>query len=690
MRFKSIFLLIILSFTWIQASENIRLNQVGYYSDAPKYAIAVNCNSDEFSILSADTEELIYTGTVEPSKTWEFSGEQVRLIDFTAVREPGKYVIGVEDLGTSYPFEISDYVHQELARSAIKSYYFTRASTPILEEYGGQWKRPAGHPDTLVYVHPSAATDMRPVNTIISAPKGWYDAGDYNKYIVNSGISTYTILALYEHFSEYFQDFKTNIPESSNTVPDLLDEALWNIRWMLAMQDTSDGGVYHKLTTANFSGAVMPHRTTSKRYVVQKSTPATLNFAAVMAQASRIFRNFNDTFPEFSDSLLNAAVDAWQWARQHPDIRYNQSQMNQQFNPDVYTGEYGDGDFKDEFQWAASELFISTKEDSFLNEHHPLSGWFDVPGWGSVRSLGLYSLVHHRSEIGFAVDTTALKNTLINLGNRFRQEADRSAYRVSIGQSSWHFTWGSNGIAANLGMALIQVFQLTGDSSYVEAALHNLDYLLGRNAVGYCFVTGQGDHSTMNPHHRPSQADGIPEPIPGLLAGGPNPAKQDGCSNYLGDDPANSYSDTWCSYASNENCINWNAPLSYLSGAIEAIYSPTGKSNPTSVQESVCSDFQAYPEFRLKPNYPNPFNPSTTITFDVQRSATIQINIYNTSGQLIKKLSGESYSAGTYQVSWHGDSDAGFQVASGMYIVHLNVQTERTKTTDYQKILLLK
>src|SRR5690606_4601775 len=139
------------------------------------------------------------------------------------------------------------------------------------------------HPDTEVEVHASAASADRPAGTVISAPRGWYDAGDYNKYIVNSGISTWTLLAALEHFPTFWRQRDVNIPESGDAVPDLLDEARWNLLWMLDMQDPADGGVYHKLTTLRFGGMEMPERDTARRYVVQKTTAATLDFAAVMA-----------------------------------------------------------------------------------------------------------------------------------------------------------------------------------------------------------------------------------------------------------------------------------------------------------------------------------------------------------------------------------------------------------------------
>src|SRR5205823_13772574 len=132
--------------------------------------------------------------------------------------------------------------------------------------------------------------------------------------VVNSGITVATLLSLYEDFPQYVRALQVDIPESGNAVPDLVHEALWNLRWMLTMQDPSDGGVYHKLTEPRFEGFVSPAEAKSPRYVVQKSTAAALDFAAVMAQGARVLRPFEGRMPGLSDSALTAAVRARNWA----------------------------------------------------------------------------------------------------------------------------------------------------------------------------------------------------------------------------------------------------------------------------------------------------------------------------------------------------------------------------------------
>lgn len=551
----------------------IRLNQVGFYPNDPKFAVAVGSQSLTFYITTPNLADTVFTGSLGEEKTWFYSGEMVRLIDFTGFTTPGDYTIMVPDLGQSYAFRIADFIHRELTAAVAKAFYFQRASMELDQEHAGKWSRPAGHPDTQVYVHASAASSLRPENTIISAPKGWYDAGDYNKYVVNSGISTYTVLALFEHFADYYQYFKIGLPESSNAIPDILDEALWNLRWMLAMQDPNDGGVYHKLTNASFDGVIMPHQSLAHRYVTQKSTAAALNLAAVMAQSSRIFGKFRTQVPGLADSCLASALNAWRWARKNPGVSYDQQALNAAFDPDIHTGGYGDRNLDDEFKWAAAELYVTTGADSFLKAIDWTSGKYDVPAWPHVSSLALYTLAFHREKLHPDM-AKMVQDSLLQLAQSVKSALTNSAYRVVMGADGRDFIWGSNGAAANQGIVLIQAYRLSGDGSFLDAAIQSLDYLLGRNATGYCFVTGFGTLSPMHIHHRPSEADGVIEPVPGILAGGPNQHRQDKCPGYVGTEPARSYNDSFCSYASNENAINWNAALLYLAGAIEALHSP--------------------------------------------------------------------------------------------------------------------
>lgn len=566
------FLLIILfsckeeiSYSQLGYSEDIKLNQIGFNPRSPKLAVVTgNAEADLFHLVEVSAQKVIYTGDFTSQDKSLDKG--TLLADFSDFSEKGKYAVHVPGIGRSSEFTIDDQVFEALQKASIKAFYYNRASTELEERYAGVWARPTGHPDDRILVHASAISQERPEGTVLSMPMGWYDAGDYNKYIVNSGITMGTLMSLYEDFPEYFSAIELNLPESGNGVPDLLDEALWNLKWMIKMQDPHDGGVYHKLTAAKFEGTVMPHEAQSTRYVVAKSTAATLDFAAVMAQAARVYRDF---YPDMSIECLKAAETAWIWARNNPEVYYEQNEMNKKFQPSIETGAYGNRWLDDEWLWAAAELYISTHNKEYLG-FIPQPELFELPNWGNVGWLGYYSLLRYRDELHLPEGLLSrIKHQLLQKVEEYSVAAQRSDYRVVMGHQESDFVWGSNSVAANQGVALLQAHLLTGEEKYALLALNNLDYLLGRNATGYSFVTGFGHKSPQDPHHRPSAAEPDKPPVPGFVVGGPNPGQQDGCK-YRSTLPAESYVDDYCSYASNEVAINWNAPLAYLVNALEA------------------------------------------------------------------------------------------------------------------------
>lgn len=561
------FLILFLIPAILFAQPIIHLNQSGFYIHAPKIAvISGHVPPGNFYILRAS--DTVFKGTLSDTISAQYSSGPTRLADFSTFNKPGNYVLFVNGVGNSYPFSIKNNVQHNVAVSSIRGFYYQRVSMPLEAKYAGKWARPAGHPDTEVQVHPSAASTARPAGTVISSPGGWYDAGDYNKYIVNSGITMGTLLSAYEDFSKYYDTLRLNIPESRDKIPDLLNEIIYNLRWMLTMQDPNDGGVYNKCTNAEFDGMVMPGVTKLPRYVVAKGTAAALDFAAVTAQAARVLRPFNK---KLSDSCTRAAVAAWNWAVENPNLSYNQNAINQHFSPKINTGGYSDGNFRDEWFWAACELTITEGPVKYADTINAYINFaIRIPTWNNVYLLGYYSLLRHAKKFEKSNFITTAKQRLLSFADSIIKGGDR-AYGTIMGQSRGDFIWGSSSVALNQSIALVNAFKISGDEKYLGPALSNLDYVLGRNATGYCYLTGTGTKSTMHPHHRPSVADGIDEPVPGLLSGGANPGKQDRCPGYTSNLPAESYLDHDCSYASNEIAINWNAPLVYVAGAFEAL-----------------------------------------------------------------------------------------------------------------------
>lgn len=550
----------------------IRLNQLGYYPSQEKIAVIDNGKVEEFAILDAISGERVFAGKSSYTAKSEWSDKTRTVLDFSAITIPGEYILKVN--GTSVVFSVKDSVLSPLADAALKSFYYQRTAMPIEEKYAGQWNRAAGHPDNHVLIHASAASPERPSGTVVSSSKGWYDAGDYNKYIVNSSYSIGLMQSIYQLFTGYFSRQKINIPESDNHTPDLLDEMHYNLNWMLTMQDSVDGGVYHKLTTPFFEGFVKPIDCKQQRYIVQKSVTAALDFAAVMAQASRLFASYEEDYPGFSKCALLAAEKAYAWAEKHPEDYYNQDQLNQKFQPAIVTGEYGDVHVDDEFFWAATELYFSTGKEVYREEAiKKAPKVYIVPGWGNTFALGIFAWLQpdrklNESDRRFA---DSLKTELLKYADKTIQRAGQTPFHAPYGNDVKDFFWGCLAEKClNQGVSLMYAYLLTGKETYLTNAYRNMDYILGRNATGFCYVTGFGTKSPKYPHHRLSASDDIKAPIPGFLVGGPNPGRQDKVF-YAITSPDESYMDTEDSYASNEVAINWNAALVALSSSLDAL-----------------------------------------------------------------------------------------------------------------------
>ena len=531
----------------------IRRNQVGSYPQQEKYVVIEGMNpAGKLRVTTPDGKVLKPKTVRKAVSPW--SGKTRYVVDLGQLSETGNYQISVG--GKQCDFRVSQHPYKEIATASLRLFYLIRSGVAI--EGSGDYNRPVGHPDTHVLVHNSAASPLRPTGTVISSPYGWYDAGDYNKYVVNSAFSIGLMFSAYEQLRPYFANLSVNIPESNNQTPDLLDEIMFNLQWLFTMQDPYDGGVYHKLTTPNFEGFIMPTDCKQQRYVVAKTVTATLDFAAVMADAARLYEPYSKDYPGFAAQAAAVAERAYQWAKANPEAFYHQEQLS---NPAVTTGGYGDGSARDEFFWAASALYRLTGRQCYLDDakmYQPQQ--FTTPTWGNVASLGAFEWLNTSGEM-----RELMQQQLVKYCDNAVKDVATSSFQSPYGNKANDFGWGCLAeFCCCQALSLLYADNVSGTTKYRRYALENADYLLGRNATGYCYVTGFGDKSPMHPHHRISDADKVDAPFPGMLVGGPNPGQQDkkNIKNpYPSNYPDESYLDETESYASNEIAINWNASL---------------------------------------------------------------------------------------------------------------------------------
>ena len=527
----------------------IRLNQVGFAPLQEMTATIVLPDStvDPYAtsvVITNAIDDTVWIGVPAVTMNNPVSGKRCQIIDFSALEREGDYTLFVNNpaFSASAPFVIREHPYKELTRAALRAYYHQRASMATEEPYAEGYARP-------------------------------------NKYIVNSGYTMGVWLMAYEFNRDYFDTLHLNIPVTGNPssvtspCPDMLAEAMYNIRWMMTMQDL-DGGVYHKLTTPNFEKFIRPDECQQQRYVVLKTTAATLDFAATMALAARVYAPYD---PEFCAQATDAAIRAYAWAQAHPEVYYDQPAMNKQFKPEITTGAYDDFDVTDEFFWAATELHLLTKAKEYaldvIRYKSQIAGYLPAV-WGNVGELAMLEILMHRDLYqGFPDE---FQDALLHHLEPYLDEATTvSVFLSPYGNREEDFFWGCNSEGCCWrGVECLYAYRLTGDQRYRINAERCLNYILGQNATGFCYVTGFGTHPTSHPHHRLSysHAKGT---LPGFLAGGPNPARQDAETDgvkYPKNVPADeSYLDYQPSYASNEVTINWNVTLFALTAGLDAI-----------------------------------------------------------------------------------------------------------------------
>jgi len=540
---------------------SIKVDQAGYPAGAAKVALVVSGSpAADFTLRRAADGSVAFRGKLTGPVADADSGDRVQRADFSGFGAEGTYYLDVPGTGRSWDFAIGPNVYSRLYYLAMRGFYGQRCGTAV--DMGPEFP---GYAHAACHLngayHPSSGkTGPR------TPSGGWHDAGDYGRYVVNSGITTGTLLWTWEMFGARIRDVKLNIPESGNGTPDLLNEVRWNLDWMLSMQD-DDGGAWPKQTTAGWGGFILPEKDDAVSYVVgtgaapYKSSCATADLAAVTAIAARVYRPFDAAYAARN---LAAARKAWDWLEKYPSVLFLENPAG------IVTGTYADSQCGDEILWAAAELWRTTREDRY--QRYFLAHYRDYmrtlapgvrpPEWSGVAPFGLWAYVLGGGRDRAAVET--IRTRSVEAADDIRARASRNGYLNPLLRSD--YVWGSNAIAANYALQLVVTNALQPNPQYLAAALDTVHYLLGRNAFSLSWVTQVGENPYRHPHHRLSGGTAKPEPWPGLLSGGPNANREDAAAKALpaGLAPAKIYADSLASYSTNEIAINWNAALVFI------------------------------------------------------------------------------------------------------------------------------
>jgi endoglucanase len=576
----------------------VRLNQLGFEAKAGKLAVAPNASKTPLPWRLVDAAgRTRASGNTRVVGDDAASGEHLHQADLSAFTSVGQgYRLQVGE-AWSRPFAISRHPYAQLKYDALAYFYQTRSGAPIEARFVGDPKlaRPAGHrPDRATCFDKADLTkhDWPGCAYTLDASGGWYDAGDQGKYVVNGGISVWTLMNAYERAqargtARAFADGRAAIPENANGVSDLLDEARWELEFLLRMQipegtrmsvpvgrrkggpppfaERDVSGMAHtKISDETWTPLpTAPQDDRQTRYLYPPSTAATLNVAAATAQCARIWRRIDAAF---ADRCLTAARRALAAAERNPEIYAWQGFTG--------SGGYGDDKLADEFYWAAAELYATPGAPADLARAKASPLYLAAPdiAWPETAALGTISLALTASRLPPA-ELARARASVLRAADSYLARIPLEGYAIPY--SSPGYPWGSNSSILNRALVLAYAYDFTGKAAYRDGVVDAMDYVLGRNPLDQSYVTGYGARPMRNPHHRfwAHQIDpAYPPPPPGVLSGGPNnTAMTDPVARKMRGTckPQTCWADDAQAFTMNEVAINWNAPLFWVAAFLD-------------------------------------------------------------------------------------------------------------------------
>ena len=539
-------------------SKEIHVDQVGYLTEYPKTAVVTDSGQTSFSVVNTKTGKVVYTGNLSSSVYDKSSGENVQQADFSTVKAPGTYKVVVGD-DASYPFKINDNVYEVPMIHSWRAYTLSRSNIAFNDPVTGL-KLDAQYPDDR-HAKLYFTDKLNKKDTAFDMSGGWYDAGDYGKYITTAGISTSELMLAYEanpaHFTKGQLFFPNGIDNSTN-MPDALAEIKYELDWMLKMQ-RSDGSVFHKVAGMKWPDfSVAPDKDTQPRFIFSTSTYGTGIYGASMAIASRVYEKYDSAY---AVKLLSSAKHAFNYLKKTPNPIYRVDA-----GQESGSGPYNKNTDIDNRIWLAAELFKTTGDKSYEKYLQTVSDQFTaVPtvfSWENTLSFGQFAyLTNKKADPALQAK---VKTAFLTYADNVLAAIQSDGYKCSLADNE--YVWGSTKNVVGKGDILLMANQIEPNEKYVEGALEQIHYLFGRNANDKSYMLGEGSNPPQYPHDRIHESTGAY--VPGLVVGGPNDISggDPTQTKMLTDNkvaPAKAYIDTLMSWSTNEYAIDYAGPAAY-------------------------------------------------------------------------------------------------------------------------------
>lgn len=522
--------------------ESVRVNQAGYVSANRKECTFSNASGDFFDVVEQGTGNVVYTGAIVSRGADEFSGETTGIGDFSSLQTEGSYYIRTQTGQISPVFTIAADPYAALSQDLLHFFVLQRCGMDLDSATAGALAHAACHSAPALLYGTESTADVH---------GGWHDAGDFGRYVKTGAKAVMDLMMAYMYAPSLWSD-DTASPDAGNGTADILDEVRYELEWMLRMQ-TSDGSVYARATAAFFPGDFLnPADDDSQIYVLPADTSATGSFAGVMATASIVYESID---PAFSQQCLEAASRAWDYLKSEQDHKYMD-------NPDEITsGNYRDASDSDNRFFASAALYAAAKDSKYLETAKQLYEADAVAAqglsWDEVGEYGAWMLVSCSDlSSADAAFFTLLKNGITTQADLVLSQASNG-----YGYSGVAYVGGSNLREADNGIACALAGYVSADQKYWDGAMNHLSYLLGRNALNLCFVSGEGTHSPTSIHNRLYLSlNSVPA---GAVVGGPDADREDDMTEALSDGTAlaKMYVDSYRSYSTNEPSIYYNSSV---------------------------------------------------------------------------------------------------------------------------------